>query len=74
VLEQACHLSHLSVGRSFGLSVWWVNCGKTADWIWTSFGMMSGVGQGIGVLDGVGDRQRGRGSFGGECEASHCKQ
>jgi len=30
------------------------------------FGMVSGVGRGIGVLDGDGDRRRGRGSFGGE--------
>jgi len=29
-----------------------------------SFGMASGVSQGMGVLDGGGDRQRGRGSFG----------
>jgi len=24
-----------------------------ADWIWMPFGVMSGVGQGLGVLDGV---------------------
>jgi len=30
-----------------------VYCGKTADWIWMTFGAMSGVGPGIGVLDGV---------------------
>ena len=35
------------------LSVCKVYCGKTADWIWMSFGLLSGVGQGIGVLDGV---------------------
>jgi len=28
------------------------------------FGMVRGVGQGMGVLDGGGDRRRGRGSFG----------
>jgi len=28
------------------------------------FGMMSAVGRGMGVLDGGGDRRRGRGSFG----------
>jgi len=28
------------------------------------FGMVSRVGRGMGVLDGGGDRQRGRGSFG----------
>jgi len=30
------------------------------------FGMVSGVSQGMGVLDGGDDRQRGKGSFGGE--------
>jgi len=29
------------------------NCGKMADWIWMPFGVMSGFGQGMGVLDGV---------------------
>jgi len=28
------------------------------------FGVVSGVGRGMGVLDGVGDRRRERGSFG----------
>jgi len=28
-------------------------CGKTADWIWVSFGVVSGVGRGTGVLDRV---------------------
>jgi len=26
---------------------------KMADWIWMLFGVVSGVGQGMGVLDGV---------------------
>jgi len=30
-----------------------VYCGKTADWIWMPFGVVGGVGRGIGVLDGV---------------------
>jgi len=30
-----------------------VYCGKTAEWIWMPFGTVSGVGRGIGVLDGV---------------------
>ena len=30
-----------------------------ADWIWVPFGVVSGMG----VLDGVEDRRRGRGSF-----------
>jgi len=37
-------------------------------------GMVSGVGRGMGVLDGGRDRRRGRGSFGGEFRASHCNQ
>jgi len=41
-------LGHLSVG----LSVRKVYCGKTADWIRMSFGVVSGVGRGVGVLDG----------------------
>ena len=40
---------HLSVCRS----VQKVYCGKTADWIWMPFGMVSGVGWGIDVLDRV---------------------
>ena len=34
-----------------------------ADWIRMPFGMVSGVGGGMGVLDGGGDRRR-RGCFG----------
>jgi len=49
VLVQACHLAHLFVCRS----VWWVNCGETAYWIWMPFGMVSEVGRGTDVLDGV---------------------
>ena len=50
-----------SVCVSVSLSVRWVNCGKTADWIWMLFGVVSGVSQRMGVLDESGDR---RGSFG----------
>jgi len=50
------------VGRSLclsvGLSVHKVYCGKTAEWIWMPFGMVSGVGQRMGVLDGCGYRRR----------------
>jgi len=35
------------------LSVWKVYCGKMSDWIHIPFGVVSGVGQGMGVLDGV---------------------
>jgi len=38
---------------SVGLSVQTVYSGKTADWIQMPFGMVSGVGQEIGVSDGV---------------------
>jgi len=59
---------HMSVCRS----VRKVYCGKTADWIRMPFGMGSGVGRGMGVLDGGNNRRRGRGRFGGEFGASHC--
>jgi len=52
-------LDHLSVGLSA------VYCGKMADWIRMPFGVVSGVGLGMGVLDFGGGRRR-RGSFGGE--------
>jgi len=56
-MESSCHLSHLSVGLFVGLSaclsVWKVYCGKTAECIWISFGMVSGVGGGMGVIDEV---------------------
>ena len=41
-----------------------VSCGKTADWIQMPFGVVSGVGLGMGVLDFGGDRRRGTGSLG----------
>jgi len=31
-------------------------CGKTADWIGMPFGVVSGIGRGMSVLDGSGDR------------------
>ena len=39
------------------LSVHKVYCGKTANWIWMPFGVVSGVRLGMGVLD-FGDRRR----------------
>jgi len=48
------------------LSVRKVYCSKTADWIRMPFGVVSGVGLGMSVLDGGGDRRRGRDSFGSE--------
>jgi len=44
-----------------------------AEWILIPFGVMSGVGRGMGVLDGGGDRRR-EGHFWGEFVASHCNQ
>ena len=49
-------------------------CGETADWIRKPFGVVSGVGRGMGVLNRGGDRRRERGNFGGEFGASHCNQ
>jgi len=57
---RTCRLANLSVC----LVVRNVYCGKTADWIRMPFGMVSGVGEKIGVLDGGGDRRRRRGSCG----------
>jgi len=47
-----------------GLLVRKVYCGKTVDWIWIPFGVVSGIGRGMGVLDRRSDRRRARGSFG----------
>jgi len=57
---RTCRLDNLSVGRS----VRKVYSTKTADWIRMPFRVVSGVGRGMGVLDGGGDRRRGRGSLG----------
>jgi len=43
----------VSVCQSVSLSVWKVYCGKTPDWIWMPFGMLSRVGRGMSVLDWV---------------------
>jgi len=51
----ACHLANLCVPvcLSVCLSVRRVYCGKTAERIRTPFEVVSGVGRGMGVLDGV---------------------
>jgi len=67
-LEQTCRLSHLSVHLSICLS-----SETMTDWIWMPFGVVSGVGRGMGVLGGL-DRQRGKGSCACECGESHCIQ
>jgi len=41
-----------------------VSSGNMADWIRMPFGVVSGVGLGMGVLDFGGDRRKGRGSLG----------
>jgi len=46
---RTCRLASLSVC----VSVQKVYFDKMADWIWMPFGVVSGVGQGMGVLDGV---------------------
>jgi len=56
-----CRLDHLCV------CAWKVYCGKTAYWIRMPFGLMSGVGLGMGVLDG-------EEAVWGEFGASHCNQ
>jgi len=60
--EQSAHITDLSPSPSVYLSV----ClsvrkgyyGKTADMIRMPFGVVSGVGRGMDVLDGGGDRRR----------------
>ena len=53
-------LDHLSVCQL----VRKVYCGKMADWIRMPFGVVSGVGRRMGVLDGSGYRRRGRAVLG----------
>ena len=43
----------MPVGQSVCRPVRKVYCGKTADWIRMPFGMVSGVGREMSVLDGV---------------------
>ena len=50
-----------------------VDCGNTADWIWIPFGVVSGVGLGMGVLNFV-VIVEGQGAAWGEFAASHCNQ
>ena len=53
-----------SVGRTVGLSVCPVHCGKTANRIRMPFGVMSRTGPGMGQVVRFGDRSTGRGTFG----------
>ena len=65
----ACHshrVEHLC-DRTFVLPICpsaHVSSGNTADCIRMPFGVVSGVGLGMGVLDFGGDRRRGRGRLG----------
>jgi len=52
------------VGRSVCLSVRKVYCGKTSEWIRMPFGVVRGIGRGMGVLDGSGYLRRGKDNFG----------
>ena len=46
-----CRLNHLSI--CLCVCVRKVYCGKTAERIWMPFGVVRGLGRGMGVLDGV---------------------
>jgi len=59
--------------RSMCLSFRKVYCGKTVDWIRIPFGVVSGVGRRMDVLDGWW-WSKGRGSFKGKRGASHWNQ
>jgi len=58
LMSRTCRLVHMCV------CVWKVYCGKTADWIRMPFGLVSGIGLGMDILDFGGDSRRGRGSLG----------
>jgi len=62
-----------SVCLSVGLSVCKMYCGKTAECIRMPFGMVSGVGRGMGVLDGWW-LLKGKANFGGEYGASQLRR
>jgi len=55
---RTCCLDHLSICVCVCLSVRKVYCGKTAERIRMPFGVVNGVGRGMGVLDAGGDRRR----------------
>ena len=60
--------------RSVGQSVCPVHCGKMADGIRMPFGIAGRMGPGMKQVVGFGDRSTGRGTFGGEFVARHCRQ
>ena len=53
IASVSAHGIKLSSIPSVGRSVQKTYCGTTADWIWMPFRMVSGVGWGLGVLDGI---------------------
>jgi len=59
VASPICRSVCVCVGLSVCLSVRKVYCGKMTDWIRMLFRVVSGVGRGMAVLDGGGDRRRG---------------
>ena len=64
ITQPICRSVCRSVCLSVGLSVLKVYCGKTAEWIRIPFGVVSGVGRGMGVLDRVSRAPRGKRGFG----------
>ena len=65
-------LSHgLSVGLFVCVFVCPVDYVKTVDCIWMPFGMVGWLGSRMRQVDRDGDHPMGRGSFEGECWASH---
>ena len=56
--------TNLSLIPSVGRSAQWVTYGKMADWTWMPFGVVSGVGRGMGVLDRGPHPPGERGGFG----------
>jgi len=71
LMLQTCRIAHLSVYLCVCVCVRKVYWDKTADWIRMPSWVVRGVGRGMGVLDGGGDRRR-EGQFWGEFGASHC--
>ena len=64
----------IHVGAYVRLSVCPAHCGKTADRIRMSFGIIGRTGPGMRQVVGFGDRSTERGIFGSEFGARHCNQ
>jgi len=61
--EMASEPLTLPDGLTQESTVKFVYCGKTVNWIWMPFGMVSGVGRGMSILNGV-EIVEGKGSLG----------